>query len=159
MSTKTPKKDFLDTLYRLFTSPFFFGILDTEKSHALLIHSKHSLKSQSNWLLRWSESDLKFLLDYKKKGRGVTSIPIKTESISELLKKDLKKVLSENRLKEERYLKQGRDPRLQVLTIKEEHKPTYSGLPYMNTSKEVLDPNLIDLLRISDVSHFNFILD
>jgi len=71
------------------------------------------------------------------------------------LKRDLKRVLEVNHLKEKNYLKKGRPAILTQLTIKEENIIT--SIPHYVTSKS-LNASDVDLLKISNLSHYNFIL-
>jgi len=78
---------------------------------------------------------------------------IQTESITDLLKKDLKGLLSSEKinLKEHQYLKEGRPLNLEMLKIKEEH--LLNATSYYSSS-----PSDTANIRMTALSHFNFIL-
>jgi len=79
---------------------------------------------------------------------------IQTESITDLLKKDLKGLLSSEKinLKDHQYLKEGRPAVLEALKIKEEHQLNVTSYYYRETS---IDTTAI---RMTALSHYNFIL-
>jgi len=151
-SKKMPKKDFLPTLYKLCTEPYFFGKMTQATACDLLEGSK-----KGKYLLRWSDED-KWVVDFKEKDK-VTSSPIKTDAIDQLIKVDLPKKIVELNLNQESYLKKGRPLDLENLKIREEKY--YSGQIGYQSMTTVNDPNLqyVDLNRTSSLSHYNFILD
>jgi len=152
-SKKMSKKDYLPTLYKLCSEPYFFGRMSSELSYPLFNDSKNG-----KFLLRYSDSDKNWILDFKVNGTVKSDI-IQTESIAELLKKDFPEKLLVLHLKPHNYVKKGRPIELTNLLIKEEK--FFTGNVGYGPLTQVNDKNFqyIDLYRTSSLSHYNFILD
>jgi len=148
----------LDTLYRLCTKDYFFGIMEQEKSEEIFGLSP----VPGTYLVRWSETKESFFLDYlpkdsKEKELKIESIDLKVTIIRDLDNR-LQEILASKKLKPNKVA--GNRP-AQLTTLKITEKWFASDSKYQKVGGDIPDSATgftADTFR-GNLSHYDFIID